>query len=124
MRARLTRQFDFHAAHRLPRFDENHPCRGLHGHTFTCEVVVEGVVDPHSGTVIMFEDLKAAIKPVEEQLDHSLLNDIAGLEQPTTEYLARWIFDQLKPALPPLTLIRLWETPRNSVEYWGEASDG
>ncbi len=124
MRARLTREFDFHAAHHLPLFPEGHKCRGLHGHTFRCEVQVEGHVDPELGVVVDFDDIKAAVGPVESQLDHAVLNDLPGLEQPTTEFLAKWIYDRVKSALPGLTRVKVWETPRNAVEYWGDQGSG
>lgn len=117
MRCRIIRKFDFHAAHQLMTFPEGHKCRRLHGHTYQCEVVLEGEVDPAVGYFMDYGDLKDHIAPIEKQLDHHYLNDIPGLEVPTTEILAQWIYDKLKPAVPELAMIRLFETSGNGVEY-------
>ncbi|MEM7682110.1 MAG: 6-carboxytetrahydropterin synthase QueD [Planctomycetota bacterium] len=117
MATRLIRKFDFHAAHHLPAFPEGHACRRVHGHTYACEVVLEGDIDPATGLLMEFDALKRVIAPVEARLDHAMLNEIEGLENPTTELLARWVYQQLKPGLPALQMVRLFETPRNGVEY-------
>ena len=119
MKTRLVRKFDFHAAHRLMTFPEGHKCRRMHGHTYQCEVVLEGEVDPAVGYFIEFDQIKAALRPLEEKLDHAYLNDLDGLDVPTTEVLAAWIYDRLKPSLPQLVLVRLFETAGNGVEYGG-----
>lgn len=119
MRVALIREFDFHAAHRLDVFGEEHPCSRMHGHTFRCEVLLEGEVDPAKGYLVDFADVKRAIAPIEAQLDHATLNDVPGLENPTTEMVAKWVYDRLRPALPMLAAVRLYETPRNGVEYRG-----
>ncbi|MEM8739413.1 MAG: 6-carboxytetrahydropterin synthase QueD [Planctomycetota bacterium] len=117
MRTRILRKFSFDAAHQLFTMPEGHKCRRMHGHTYSCEVVCEGEVDPTVGFFMDYADLKRAIDPVVKDLDHAYLNDIPGLEVPTAEMIARYIYDQLKPDLPPLTCVRLWETPNNGVEY-------
>ena len=121
MRVSLTKNFTFEAAHWLPCFPEDHKCRRMHGHSFKVDVVVEGDVDPAQGYLIDFADIKAAIKPVEERLDHYLLNEIPGLENPTAEILSKWIYDQLKPSLDLLACIRVHETCTSTAEYRGEA---
>lgn len=78
-------------------YPEGHPNRRLHGHSFTGEVMMEADVDPVTGMVMDHEDLSNAVKGVVEKLDHRLLNDVPGLAQPTSEYLCKWIFDELKP---------------------------
>jgi len=117
MRTRILRKFCFDAAHDLPHFPEGHKCRNLHGHTYQVEVVLEGEVDPAVGYFMDYGELKKAIAPVEARLDHHYLNDIPGLAISTAENLAKWIYDELKPGLPELTMIRLFETPQNGVEY-------
>jgi len=117
MRTRILRKFSFDAAHDLPHFPEGHKCRNLHGHTYQVEVVLEGEVDPAVGYFMDYGDLKKAIAPVEARLDHRYLNDIPGLAISTAENLAKWIYDALKPDLPELVMIRLFETPQNGVEY-------
>ena len=119
MKTRIVRRFDFHASHQLLTFPQGHKCRRLHGHTYQCDVVVEGEVDESRGYFMDYGDLKAIIDPVEIQLDHHHLNDIPGLEIPTTEILAAWVWQQLKPNLPGLVMIRLFETAGNGVEYTG-----
>lgn len=119
MRVRLSKSFTFEAAHFLPTFPEGHKCRRLHGHSFTFDVIVEGDVEPAKGYLIDYGDIKLAAEPVVKALDHYLLNDIAGLENPTSEVISRWIFDRLKPALPQLSAIIVYETCTSSCEYRG-----
>lgn len=120
MKVSLTRRFEFHAAHALGTFPEGHKCRNLHGHTFKAEVVITGEVDPTRGYLIDFGEMKRLIRPLEEQLDHAMLNDIPGLEIPTAEMIAKWLYDQLDGELPHLDRVRVHETENNTAEYWGE----
>src|SRR6056297_2537611 len=99
----LYKTFSIEAAHYLPRVPEDHKCRRLHGHSFRIEIHVSGPVDEQSGWVMDFADIKRAFTPIHERLDHRLLNDIDGLDNPTSENLARWIWHELKPALPELS---------------------
>lgn len=111
MRAmRIFKVFQIEAAHRLPNVPAGHKCARLHGHSFRVEVHVAGEPDPHSGWVMDFADVKAAFTPLFEQLDHHYLNDIEGLENPTSEMLARWIFQRLAPRLPGLDEVVVHET--------------
>ncbi|MEX0887642.1 MAG: 6-carboxytetrahydropterin synthase QueD [Phycisphaeraceae bacterium] len=119
MHVSLTKCIDFEAAHWLPTFPEGHKCRRLHGHSFKIDVVVEGEVDADKGYLLDFGELKAALAPIHDALDHRLLNDIEGLENPTAELLARWIWDRLAPALPLLSVVRVRETCTTSAEYRG-----
>lgn len=120
MRIALTKTFTFEAAHFLPCFAEGHKCRRMHGHSFKIDVVVEGEVDPDKGYLIDFADVKAATKPVEDALDHRVLNEIDGLANPTAELLAKWVWDRLKPNLALLAIVRVHETCTSSAEYRGE----
>ncbi len=120
MRVSLTKDFTFEAAHWLPTFPEGHKCRRMHGHSFRITVVVEGEVPEGAGYLIDYGIVKQAIKPIEEQLDHRLLNEIDGLENPTAEMLSRWIWRRLKPNLPLLAAVRVHETCNNGCEYRGE----
>ena len=97
MSTTLFKDFTFEAAHRLPHVPEGHKCGRLHGHSFMVRLEITGEVDPHTGWIIDFAELKAAFKPTYERLDHHYLNDIPGLENPTSEVLAKWIWDQVKP---------------------------
>ncbi|GAA0957292.1 6-carboxytetrahydropterin synthase QueD [Streptomyces rhizosphaericus] len=116
----IFREFTFEAAHRLPNVPEGHKCARLHGHSYKVIVHVEAPVDPESGWVMDFGDLKEAFKPLEAQLDHYYLNDIEGLENPTSEVLARWIWERLKPNLPDLSALTVRETCTSGCTYRGE----
>jgi 6-pyruvoyltetrahydropterin/6-carboxytetrahydropterin synthase len=119
MRVKLTKTFRFEAAHDLPSFPEGHKCRRLHGHSFRFDVVVEGEVDAKKGYLIDYGDIKAAAAPIVKQLDHYYLNDIEGLKNPTSENLARWLWERLKPALPMLSAVVVHETCTTVCEYNG-----
>lgn len=106
----LIREFTFEAAHRLPFAPEGHKCRRLHGHSFRVEVVCEGQVDPATGWLLDFAEIKRAFDPLHEQLDHHYLNEVEGLDNPTAENLARWIWSRLKPSLPLLAQVTIAET--------------
>lgn len=121
MRVSLTKSFDFEAAHWLPCFPEGHKCRRLHGHSFKVDVVVEGVVPEARGYLVDFGEIKAAIAPLQARLDHYLLNEIEGLANPTSEVLAQWVYDRLKPQLPLLAAVRVHETCTSTAEYRGQA---
>jgi 6-pyruvoyltetrahydropterin/6-carboxytetrahydropterin synthase len=120
MRIELTKSFSFEAAHWLPTFPQGHKCRRMHGHSFHVDVVVAGEVDPAKGYLVDYGDIKAAIEPIAKQLDHYLLNEIEGLENPTAELLAKWIYDRLKAAVPLLACIRVHETCTTDAAYHGE----
>ena len=120
MHVRLTKSFRFEAAHWLPTFPEGHKCRRMHGHSYHVDVVVAGEVPETDGYLIDYGRIKAAIAPVEQQLDHYILNDIEGLANPTAEVLARWIWQRLKPALPLLDEIIVHETCTSACAYRGE----
>lgn len=119
MRVRLTKTFRFEAAHELPTFPPGHKCRRLHGHSFRFDVVVEGEVDPARGYLVDYGDIKRAAEPLVQQLDHFYLNDIEGLENPTAENLAKWIWDRIKPDMPLLATINVYETCTSACEYRG-----
>lgn len=110
MKLELRKTFQFEAAHLLPLLPEAHKCRRLHGHSFQVEIVVEGENDPRLGWVMDYADISAAFKPLWEQLDHNYLNEIVGLTNPTSENVAVWIWERLKPALPLLKEIVVAET--------------
>jgi len=120
MNVRLTKSFHFEAAHDLPTFPDGHKCRRLHGHSFRFDVIVEGEVEPEKGYLIDYGDIKAAADPVVRQLDHYYLNKIDGLANPTSENLAKWIFDRLHVTLPQLSAIVVHETCTSACEYRGK----
>ena len=117
---KIYKRFSIEAAHRLPNLPADHKCSRLHGHSFMVEVHVEGDVDPNTGWVMDFADIKKVFKPIYNQLDHHYLNDIEGLENPTSEVLAKWVYDKLKPELPLLHSIVVQETCTAGCVYAGE----
>ncbi|GAB3270975.1 6-carboxytetrahydropterin synthase QueD [Parahaliea aestuarii] len=116
----IYKEFHFEAAHRLPNVPEGHKCARLHGHSFHVRISVCGDAAEPSGWVMDFGDLKAAFKPVLDELDHYYLNDIPGLDNPTSENLARWIWRRLQPALPQLSAVEIRETCTSGCIYRGD----
>ncbi len=122
IRVSLAKSFTFEAAHWLPTFPEGHKCRRLHGHSFRVEIVIEGEVEASKGYLLDYGEISAAVKPLRRRLDHYLLNEIEGLEIPTSEVLAKWIFDRLKPALAMLSEVIVHETCTSRCHYRGPSS--
>jgi len=120
MRARLTKEFRFEAAHTLPSLPEDHKCRKMHGHSFKIEIHIEGEVDPKIGWIYDHKEISAAMNPLIDMLDHSYLNDIEGLESPTIEIMAAWFWKKLDPQLKGLKEIKIYETPTASCSFFGE----
>jgi 6-pyruvoyltetrahydropterin/6-carboxytetrahydropterin synthase len=89
----------------------------MHGHSFKVEVVIQDTLDTTKGYLMDYGDIKAATTPIESALDHRCLNEIAGLENPTSEMIAKWIWDRLKPTLPQLALVVVHETCTSRCEY-------
>jgi len=116
----IFKTFTIEAAHRLPHVPAGHKCARLHGHSFRIELRVTGEPDPHTGWIMDFADIKAAFQPLYEQLDHRYLNDLEGLENPTSERLAQWIWARLKPALPLLGEVVIHETCTSGCRYRGQ----
>ena len=116
---RLEKSFRFEAAHWLPNVPDDHKCKRLHGHSYQVTLVVEGDIDEQHGWVIDFGTMKEAFAPLEEQLDHYCLNEIEGLENPTSELLAKWIWERVKPNLPQLSEVSIEETCTSRCVYCG-----
>jgi 6-pyruvoyltetrahydropterin/6-carboxytetrahydropterin synthase len=106
--------FHIEAAHRLPNLPPSHKCSRLHGHSFRVEIHIRGEPQPDSGWIMDFADLKQAFQPVLE-----VLNEIPGLENPTSENLARWIWQRLNPVLPSLCKVVIAETCTSGCVYRG-----
>ncbi len=120
MRMELRKSFQFEAAHLLPHLPLAHKCRRLHGHSFKVELVVAGECDPKLGWLMDYADIKSVFTPVWEKLDHHYLNEIPGLENPTSENIAAWVWQQLKPRLPLLLEVAVAETCTAQAVYRGE----
>lgn len=115
----ISKEFTFEAAHRLPNVPADHKCARLHGHSFRVKIAVEGAVQETTGWVMDFADIKQAFKPIWAQLDHHYLNEIEGLENPTSEHIAMWIWQRLKPLLPELSRVEIFETCTSGCAYAG-----
>ena len=114
----IYKDFTFEAAHKLPLVPETHKCSALHGHSFKVRVSVEADLN-ELGWVIDYAEIKACCSPIINQLDHSYLNEIPGLDNPTSENLAVWIWDSIKPKLPLLCQIEVKETCNSGCIYKG-----
>lgn len=119
MNVRLVHEFRFEAAHKLPKVPPGHKCQRLHGHSFKIELSVRGPVDEETGWFIDYSVLYDAWKPLYDTLDHNYLNDVPGLSNPTSENLARWIWEKLKPTLESLERVTVFETCDARCEYEG-----
>ena|SRR5690606_20849143 len=115
----IFKTFTIEAAHRLPNVPEGHKCSRLHGHSFRIEVHVSGDIEPELGWVMDFADIKAAFRPLYDRLDHHYLNEVEGLENPTSEQLARWVWERLEPAIPLLSAVVVHETCTSGCRYTG-----
>jgi queuosine biosynthesis protein QueD len=121
MRVELTKSYGFEAAHRLPMVPADHKCARMHGHSFRVEVAVSGEVDPRTGWLVDFGDITAVVEPLlKAELDHRTLNDVPGLENPTSENLCRWIWTRLQPRFAGLTAVTVHETCTARCTYRGD----
>jgi 6-pyruvoyltetrahydropterin/6-carboxytetrahydropterin synthase len=119
-RMEIYKEFVFEAAHRLPNVPPGHKCARLHGHSWKGTIYVRGRVDAHMGWITDYAEIRRIFDPIHQQLDHNYLNEIEGLENPTSEVLARWIWKRLKPALPGLSRVVINETCTTGCIYQGE----
>lgn len=117
MRAEIAQDFTFEAAHFLPRVPEGHKCRRLHGHSYRVTVQLEGEVDPNTGWVVDFFEVEEAIRPVHDRLDHTLLNEVPGLDNPTSENIARFVWERLAERLRGLSQVVVHETCQSRSIY-------
>jgi 6-pyruvoyltetrahydropterin/6-carboxytetrahydropterin synthase len=115
----IFKEFTFEAAHRLPNLPEDHKCSRLHGHSFRVELHVSGPVDPQLGWIVDFAEIKRVFKPLFERLDHHYLNEIEGLENPTSENIAKWIWERIEGDLPILSAVVVRETCTTGCVYRG-----
>ena len=116
---KISQAFRFEAAHRLPNVPPSHRCSRLHGHSYRIEVQLDGPVDPVTGFVADFFDMEASFAEITHALDHQCLNDVAGLENPTAENIAVWIWERLKRKLKHMASVRVYETADCWAEYGG-----
>jgi 6-pyruvoyltetrahydropterin/6-carboxytetrahydropterin synthase len=114
---KISQAFTFEAAHRLPTVAETHRCHRMHGHSYRVDLELEGPIDPTTGFVVDFFEIEAASGPLLAALDHHCLNELEGLENPTAEHIAIWIWNRAKPSLPSLSAVLVHETPQCYAEY-------
>lgn len=119
MRCSLVRDYAFEAAHRLPNVPSGHKCARMHGHSYRVSVVIEGEIDPHLGWLMDFSELDEHVGGVVGRIDHHVLNEIPGLENPTSELLAAWLWHELRPRLPLLVELSVAETSSSRCIYRG-----
>jgi 6-pyruvoyltetrahydropterin/6-carboxytetrahydropterin synthase len=117
----LKKEYYFEAAHRLPFVPLEHKCARLHGHSYKVEITVQGAVDPQTGWLVDFALLDLAWTEIFERFDHRCLNDVAGLENPTSENLAAFIWEVLRVKLPNLSAISVWETADAVCTFRGQS---
>lgn len=115
----IFKQFTFDSAHFLPNVPDGHKCKEIHGHTYRVVFYFEGELNPELGWVMDFGDLKQVLEPTIKRIDHKLMNNIPGLENPTCERIAIWLWEQVKPSLPMLCKVELHETPTSGAVYEG-----
>lgn len=120
----IFKEFTFEAAHRLPNVVAGHKCGRLHGHSYRCAIHVSGDVGRESGWVVDFAEISAAFEPIRLTLDHYYLNEIEGLSNPTSEVLARWIWQRIRPRLPGVSAVVVRETCTSGCIYRGEDEQG
>ncbi len=120
MKMEIAQDFTFEAAHFLPKVPEGHKCRRLHGHSYKVTIQLRGPVDEAKGWIVDFFDIDEAVRPVRERLDHYLLNEIPGLDNPTSENIARFVWDRLAPRLAGLSEVVVHETCQSRSIYRGE----
>lgn len=116
----IFKQFTFDSAHFLPNVPQEHKCRNMHGHTYHLTVFFRARLHHELAWVMDFAEIKSVVKPIVDQIDHQCLNDISGLENPTCEVVAIWLWNKIKPLLPNLSAVELKETPTSGVMYRGE----
>lgn len=116
---RIFKKFTFDSAHALPNVPDGHKCKNVHGHTYHLTLFIDGELDPEMGWVMDFAEIKEIMDPIMNQIDHKFLNDVEGLENPTCEIFAKWIWDRLIGTLPQLKKVELYETPTSGAIYKG-----
>ncbi len=116
----IFKKFTFDAAHFLPNVPETHKCRSIHGHTYTLIMYIDGQPDAELGWVMDFAEIKRTVEPIINMVDHKLINNVPGLENPTCELMAVWLWNKIKEGIPMLSKIELHETPTSGVVYDGK----
>ena len=117
MKFELKQHFQIESARFLPHLPESHPCSRVHGHSFKIILTLVGDLDPKIGWVIDYNDISERIKPLLQMIDHRVLNEVEGLENPTSELLAKWLYERALKVLPQLKRVTVAETPLTECTY-------
>jgi 6-pyruvoyltetrahydropterin/6-carboxytetrahydropterin synthase len=117
MKFELKQHFQIESARFLPKLEKSHPCSRMHGHSFKIILSLVGGLDPVVGWVIDYNEIQERMKPILDQIDHRVLNEVPGLENPTSEHLAKWLYDKTRAVLPTLTRVTVAETPATECSY-------
>lgn len=117
MKFELKQHFQIESARFLPHLPASHPCARMHGHSFKIILSLVGDLNPHLGWVIDYNEIQSKMRPLLEQIDHRVLNEVEGLENPTSEILAKWIYDKAKVTIPMLQKVTVAETPSTECTY-------
>lgn len=117
MKLELKSHFQIESARFLPKLPKTHPCANMHGHSFKIILTLVGNVNPAIGWVIDYNDINAAVKPILSEIDHKVLNEVPGLENPTSELLAVWLYERIQKVLPELCQVTVAETPATECSY-------
>lgn len=123
MKVTLTKELRFESAHFLPHVPAGHRCGRMHGHSFRVEIAVRGEVDPKTGWLIDYAEIKRAVGPIVDEVDHRVLNEVPGLENPTSEVLAAWLWTRISPLLPGLVRVTVFETCTTRCDYEGPGAE-
>jgi len=119
MQVTLCKELRFESAHYLPHVPEGHRCGRMHGHSFRVEIAVRGEVDPHTGWLLDYAEIKRSVGPIIDEIDHRVLNEVPGLENPTSEVLAGWVWDRIVKQRPGLVRVTVFETCTTRCDYEG-----
>lgn len=117
MKFELKQHFQIESARFLPHLEKTHPCARVHGHSFRITLTLVGEVDPKIGWVMDYNEIQTRMQPILSQLDHRVLNEVPGLENPTSEFLAKWIYDKSITTLPMIRKVSVAETPLTECAY-------
>ena len=117
MKFELKQHFQIESARFLPHLPKEHPCSHTHGHSFKIILQLVGDLDPKIGWVMDYHEISKHMSPLLNQLDHKILNDVPGLENPTSELLAKWIYDRSIQFIPGLKSVTIMETPFTECRY-------
>ena len=113
----LKTQFQIESARFLPKLPSSHPCSRMHGHSFVLIFTFHGSLQPETGWVRDYHEITEALKPMLAQLDHRILNEVPGLENPTSEHLCIWLFERAQKILPELVKVTVKETPTTECSF-------